>query len=197
MYRRAGDISGGGTVTKSMDGVLTLTGDWTHSGQPISTRTLIIEEGSSTGSISGSIWVNSDLVFNRSDPIVHAGRLTGSGQITKLGDANLTLLQPNCLTAMPHPGQALTVQENALQQLGSAVLLNDAALALEAASIQEFPADISGSGLRKTGSGDTILTGVVSSGVVASVEPAPCRSAMGRQRCPGCRRHGRRCCRGR
>jgi fibronectin-binding autotransporter adhesin len=82
----AGDISGTGGLTKTGDGTLILTADTIYAGTTtISEGTLQIGDGGTTGSISGDIVNNANLVFNRSDSYTIAGNITGSGTLTLSG----------------------------------------------------------------------------------------------------------------
>jgi outer membrane autotransporter protein len=88
----SGGISGGGNLIKSGNGTLTLTGDDSSTGiTQISAGTLQIGNGGTTGSISGAIYDNSALVFNRSNAITYAGAISGAGSVTQSGAGTLTL----------------------------------------------------------------------------------------------------------
>jgi T5SS/PEP-CTERM-associated repeat protein/autotransporter-associated beta strand protein len=87
-----GIIAGDGSVTKEGAGTLTLTGENTFSGlTTISSGTLQIGDGTTTGSITGDVVNNATLAFNRSDAIGYAGAITGSGALVQAGDGTLTL----------------------------------------------------------------------------------------------------------
>jgi autotransporter-associated beta strand protein/T5SS/PEP-CTERM-associated repeat protein len=87
-----GILDGSGSVTKAGAGTLTLTGANTYSGPTtISSGTLQIGDGSTTGSITGDVVNNATLVFNRSDPLSYAGAITGSGALVQAGVGTLTL----------------------------------------------------------------------------------------------------------
>lgn len=92
----AGAMSGAGGFTKSGAGTMTMTGDNTHSGgTTIATGTLQVGDGGNTGSISGNITNNARLAFNRSDNVVHAGNISGSGSVEQRGAGTLTLSGSN------------------------------------------------------------------------------------------------------
>ncbi len=85
---------GAGTLalTKIGTGTFTLTGENTFTGgTTISTGTLSIGDGGTTGSISGDIANNAALTFNRSDASAYAGVISGTGTLTKLGSGTLVL----------------------------------------------------------------------------------------------------------
>ena len=87
-----GILDGSGSVTKAGAGTLTLTGTNTYNGTTtISSGTLQIGAGSTTGSITGDVLNNATLAFNRSDSINYGGAITGSGALVQAGTGTLTL----------------------------------------------------------------------------------------------------------
>jgi len=92
-------ISGTGSLNKLGAGTLTLTGANTYSGgTTVSAGTLQIGNGGTSGSITGDVVSNGTLAFNRSNDIVFAGSISGSGGLTKLGAGKLTLTGSNINT---------------------------------------------------------------------------------------------------
>ena len=88
----AGTISGSGTVTQAGRGTLTLTSADTYSGgTTISAGILQIGAGASTGSVAGNVVDNASLVFNRSDALIFAGVISGTGTVAQSGSGTLTL----------------------------------------------------------------------------------------------------------
>jgi autotransporter-associated beta strand protein len=74
---------GTGELIKTGDGMLTLTGSSTLSGGVrINEGTLRIGNGGTTGSISGLVLNNAELVFDRSNSLTLNGPVTGSGHVT-------------------------------------------------------------------------------------------------------------------
>ncbi|NQW49491.1 MAG: autotransporter-associated beta strand repeat-containing protein, partial [Planctomycetes bacterium] len=80
-------------LTKTGSGSLILTAENLYAGTTtISTGTLQVGNGGSTGSITTGIVTNAaSLVFNRNDPITYAGAIGGTGSLTLQGASTLTL----------------------------------------------------------------------------------------------------------
>ena len=92
----ANQISGTGSLTQQGDGVITLTGANSYGSTTISSGSLQIGAGSTSGSLgSGAITNNGALIFNRSDAITVANAITGSGTLSKQGSSSLTLSNTN------------------------------------------------------------------------------------------------------
>ncbi|WP_037383383.1 autotransporter-associated beta strand repeat-containing protein, partial [Serratia sp. DD3] len=88
----AGSITDSGSLLKVGDGMLTLTGDASHSGlTTIDAGTLSIGNGGTTGTISSDIANNATLIFNRSDANDYTGVLSGEGDLFKQAAGELTL----------------------------------------------------------------------------------------------------------
>jgi len=92
-----GDLSIASLTINSTAGIsggnLTVSGATT-----INTGTLTIGNGGTTGSITGNITNNASLAFNRSDNRTHAGAISGTGNLHKLGNGTLTLDGNNTYT---------------------------------------------------------------------------------------------------
>ncbi len=91
-------------ITKTGNGILTLTGSNTFTGPTtISGGTLILGDGGTTGSLlpSGSIADNGTLIFNRRNAVVQGtdfGGISGSGGLVQLGTGALVLNASNTYT---------------------------------------------------------------------------------------------------
>jgi autotransporter-associated beta strand protein len=102
------------TLTKTGAGTLILTGDNTYSGgTTVSTGTLQIGNGGTTGSVTGDIANNANVTFNRSNDLTYGNVISGNGTLTKTGAGTLTLSGANT-----HSG-ATTVNAGTLNLTGS------------------------------------------------------------------------------
>jgi fibronectin-binding autotransporter adhesin len=85
-------LTGNLALTQLGTGTTTLTAANTHTGgTTITSGTLQIGNGGSTGFLIGDISNESALVFNRSNDLVFSGAISGNGSLTKLGAGTLTL----------------------------------------------------------------------------------------------------------
>ena len=99
----AGNITGTGSLTVFGGGgfsrSLAITGTDTYTGgTTLSSGTLQIGNGGTTGSITGNVADNSGLVFDHSDNITFAGVISGSGYLAQYGTGTLTLTNTNTYT---------------------------------------------------------------------------------------------------
>jgi outer membrane autotransporter protein len=95
----AGVISGSGTFEQSGTNNLTLTGNNTYSGlTKISSGTLQIGNGGTTGSVAGNIENDSHLAFNRSNSFTFSNLISGTGEVTKFGSGTMTITGANTYT---------------------------------------------------------------------------------------------------
>lgn len=89
------EIGGSGTVVKTGEGSLTLTGQSTYTGlTEITDGTLVIK----TNSLVGPIENNSKLVFDQNGNGQFAGDISGIGSLEKLGDGRVVLTGNNTFT---------------------------------------------------------------------------------------------------
>ncbi|MGN6463791.1 MAG: autotransporter outer membrane beta-barrel domain-containing protein, partial [Pseudolabrys sp.] len=94
-----GVISGSGTFEQAGTGTLALTGTNTYTGQTtISSGTLQVGNGGTTGTISNNVLNNSVLIFNRSNSFSYNGVISGTGSVTKDGAGTMTLNGVNTYT---------------------------------------------------------------------------------------------------
>ena len=94
-----GVISGAGSVIQAGTGTTILTADNTYSGgTTITTGTLQLGNGGTSGSVMGNIVDNGVLAISRSDLITLAGVISGTGSLTQLGPGTLVLAGGNTYT---------------------------------------------------------------------------------------------------
>ena len=92
----ASELAGSGGIDKTDLGTLVLGADNTYTGgTTISSGTLQLGNGGTTGSIVGDVNNNASLVFNRSNAQTFGGVISGSGSVTKLNGSTLTLTGAN------------------------------------------------------------------------------------------------------
>ena len=186
----ASAISGSGKLVKTGSGALTLTGANTYSGgTTVSGGTLI----GTTESLQGDIENNAAVVFSQATIGTYAGKMTGSGSLTKTGDGTLILTGDNSYTGV-------TTIDGGILQLGNGgttgmiagnVVVNGAEsmLAFNRADDVTFGGEISGSGaVMLMGPGKVTLTGnnsytggtVVGGGTVKVADDAAFGAANGK-----------------
>ena len=87
------EINGGGAVTKSNTGTLTLLGTNTYTGATtISAGTLQVGNGGTSGTTgSGNVINNATLAFNRSDLLTVTNNVSGSGVVNQTGSGTTVL----------------------------------------------------------------------------------------------------------
>lgn len=113
-----GSISGTGNLISfggsGGSGVFTLTGSNTYTGgTTVSSGTLQIGDGGTSGSIVGDVGNSATLAFNRSDATSFGGAISGGGQLIKRGAGNLSLTGVSSYTG------ATTVEAGTLSVDGS------------------------------------------------------------------------------
>ena len=151
----AGNISGTGALLKLGAGSLTLSGRNSYTGgTTITTGTLI----GSSQSLTGNIVDNAFLTFDQSSDAVFAGRISGSGALTKQGSGSLTLSGENNYQG------GTTISAGALigntqSLIGN--IVDNGTLIFDQSSTGTFAGSISGSGtVQARGQGSLTLSGV-------------------------------------
>jgi autotransporter-associated beta strand protein len=157
-----GVISGTGELVKLGGDILALLGNNTYTGgTTISSGTLRVGNGATSGSIVGDVLNNATLAFNRSDAIGFGGVISGSGELVKLAGGTLTLTGANTYTG------GTTISVGTLQigngsTTGSITgnITNNAALVFNRSDAIGFGGVISGTGsVTKLGSDALLLFG--------------------------------------
>ncbi|KAB2658097.1 hypothetical protein F9K94_07830 [Brucella tritici] len=159
----SGAISGTGKLTKTGAGTMILTGADSATGSTsIMAGVLQIGNGGTTGSITGNIANSASLVFNRSNDLIYAGVISGTGTLTKSGAGTLTL------TGDSNYSGATTISAGTLQVgsggttgwLNSNAVTNNGTLSFNRSDNKTYAGNISGSGsVVKSGAGTLILSG--------------------------------------
>ncbi|HJR56016.1 MAG TPA: autotransporter-associated beta strand repeat-containing protein [Rhizomicrobium sp.] len=109
-----GAVNGAGAVAKSGAGTLILAGAGTYTGgTTISAGMLQLGNGGTAGSITGNIVNDAILAFNRSNDLLLAGSISGSGSVQQNGTGTTTL------TGVSTYGGATTVNAGTLVVNGS------------------------------------------------------------------------------
>ena len=155
-------ITGSGSVIQNGAGKLTLTSANNYSGgTTITSGTLQIGAGGTTGSISGNVTNNATLAFNRSDSVTFAGTISGTGAVNQAGNGT------TILTANSNYSGGTTITAGTLQ-IGnggttgsiSGNVTNNAALVFSRSDTADFSGTISGAGtVTKQGTGMLGFTG--------------------------------------
>ena len=150
----AGIMDGGGSLTKTGIGNLTLTGANTYSGgTTVSAGTLT----GTTTSLQGDITNNAAVVFAQVADGTYAGAMDGSGTLTKIGIGNLTLLGANSYSGgTTVSAGTLTGTTTSLQ----GAIVNNAAVVFDQNTDGTYAGAMSGTGaLTKSGTGNLTLSG--------------------------------------
>ena len=123
-----GYVFGAGTLNKTGDGTLVLTGDSVQSGGVvIHDGAVQIGNGSTTGSVAGNIVDNSQLTFNRSNNLTFSGIISGTGDVTKLGAGILTFTNINTYTGQTFVNAGTLTVDGAVSGAGGLVTVANGA----------------------------------------------------------------------
>lgn len=93
----AGDIGGTGGLTSNGTGTLILAGTNSYSGGTVigKSSTLQVGNGGESGTLTGAVTANGNLVFDRSDDSSFTGTVSGAGSLTKNGAGALEITGAN------------------------------------------------------------------------------------------------------
>ncbi|TIS85188.1 MAG: autotransporter outer membrane beta-barrel domain-containing protein, partial [Mesorhizobium sp.] len=160
-YTFAGTISGNGAAIQQGSGTTILTADSNYTGgTTISAGTLQLGNGGLSGSITGNITNNGTLVFDRSNGLVLAGVISGSGGVIQQGSSTTALTGDNTYNG----GTTISAGTLQLGNRGTSGSItgdvtNNGTLVFYRTDSYTFAGTISGSGaVNQLGSGTTILT---------------------------------------
>ncbi|GAA0564333.1 hypothetical protein GCM10008942_10860 [Rhizomicrobium electricum] len=157
----SGAISGTGALIQAGTGTLILTGASAYSGGTlISSGTLQLGNGGTTGSIIGDVVDNGTLAYNRSDTIAYTGAISGSGTLV-VNNGTLILAGANTYTGgtLISAG-TLQVGDGGTAGAIAGDVTDNTALFFNRSDAITYAGAISGTGsLTQVGSGTLILTG--------------------------------------
>ncbi|WP_371345259.1 autotransporter-associated beta strand repeat-containing protein [Ancylobacter sp. IITR112] len=162
-FTLSGSITGTGDLTLTGGGTLVLTGNSAYSGNTVvAAGTLQVGDGGTSGSISGNVVNAGTLVFQRSDNILYAGTVSGSGTLEQAGSGTLVLTGTNTYTGGTRiSGGTLMLGNGTATGSIAGDVINDGDLSFNRTEALTFGGVISGSGqVSQFGSGTITLTGV-------------------------------------
>ena len=147
-----------GALTKAGSGTLILSGNNTYTGATtINAGTLQIGANGTSGSLSSSSAIanNGSLVINRSDAVALGNIISGTGNLTKLGQGNLALSGNNTYTGVTtiSSGNMTISHSNALgSTIGGTTVSANAVLELQGGiSVGAEALTLTGTGIGDTG----------------------------------------------
>jgi autotransporter-associated beta strand protein len=156
-----GVISGTGKLNQIGSGTTILTAANTYTGgTTISTGTLQIGDGGTTGGITGNVIDNGRLAFDRSDIVTFSGPVSGIGSLEQIGPGTTILTADNTYTG----GTTISTGTLQIGNGGTAGgimgnVTDNGTLAFDRSDIVTFSGLVSGTGrLEQTGAGTTLLT---------------------------------------
>ena len=155
----SGVIDGAYQLTTDGSGIIILSGNNTYTGiTTISSGTLQIGNGSTTGNVAGDIANNATLIFNRSNDLTFSNTLSGTGTLTKQGAGTLTLSG----TGITYTGNT-TVSAGTLALQDATAFANGSSCAgfsIASGSILEFNVTAGDQAIGSTcGGGGTVIDG--------------------------------------
>jgi fibronectin-binding autotransporter adhesin len=158
----ASELNGASQLVKTDLGTLVLTGADTYSGGTmITSGTLQLGNGGTSGSILGDVANNGTLAFDRSDELDFTGAVSGTGAVNQIGTGMTVLTGANTYTG------GTTISAGTLQlgnggTSGSVVgdIANNGTLIFDRSNELDLSGNISGTGVvNQIGTGTTVLSG--------------------------------------
>jgi autotransporter-associated beta strand protein len=157
----AGTVSGLGSLVQTGTGATTLTGDSTYTGGTIimSSCTLQLGSGGTTGFIMGDVIDDGVLVFNRADTVTFSGAISGTGALAHAGTGATTLIGDNTYTGTTTISSGtLRLGEGGITGSLAGDVMNNGVLVFHRTDDVTFAGSVSGTGsLIHAGSGALIL----------------------------------------
>ncbi|MGJ8653906.1 MAG: autotransporter-associated beta strand repeat-containing protein [Opitutaceae bacterium] len=158
----ARDVSGSGSIEVVDTNIMTVIGDWTHSGgTTVTSGTLRIGNEGTDGSLSGNVINNSTLTFFRNDATTFTGDISGTGNVVSTArNGNLTVTGD-----WTHDGNTnisrgtLNIGNGGTEGWISGNIVNSANLYINRSDDVTYDSILSGAGkLTKQGAGSLELT---------------------------------------
>ena len=143
-----GALDGNGTLTKTGDGTLTLAGKDTNTGG------LVVNQGTvqgTTDSLTGQITDNDTVAFTQDTDGTFDGTITGTGDVVKNGNGNVTIDQANTYTG------ATQVNTGTLTLVGDGSIGTGDILVDNGATLDASNANHATTGTGLSGTGDVLL----------------------------------------
>ena len=156
-----GVISESGALTQAGAGTLVLTAESTYTGgTTITSGTLQLGDGGTTGSVIGDIVNHGELAFARSDDIVFDKLISGSGSLTQAGNGTLVLATDQTYTGgTTITSGTLQVGDGGTSGSISGNIANHGTLVFNRVDEFALDGDITGAGTIKLASGTTRFSG--------------------------------------
>jgi fibronectin-binding autotransporter adhesin len=162
LFPTLGDNGGASSLAQTGTGSWALTGGNSYSGTTtISAGTLQVGKGGTIGTLgSGDVSDNAALIFNRSDTLIAANNISGTGSLTQAGGGTLILTGTNSYGTTTIAAGTLRIGNAGTSgTLGGGAVTDNAALVFNRTDTLIVGNRIGGTGsLTQAGAGRTVLT---------------------------------------